>query len=83
VALEEDEALPTLKAVYDRGLNTWDTSYSYSNGVSQEIFGKAIRQYNIQRQKLAILTKCYNISQESNTEDLLDLSKKDLKGHLD
>lgn len=39
----------TLKAVYDRGLNTWDTSCSYSNGDSQEILGKAIRQYNISR----------------------------------
>lgn len=24
--IEEDEALPLLKAAYDRGLNTWDTA---------------------------------------------------------
>lgn len=27
--LEEEEAMPILKAAYDRGLNTWDTSSSY------------------------------------------------------
>lgn len=39
--LEEEESLPILKAAYDRGLNTWDTANVYSNGVSEEIIGKA------------------------------------------
>jgi aryl-alcohol dehydrogenase-like predicted oxidoreductase len=64
-------------------LNTWDTSCSHSNGVSQEIFSKAIRQYNIPPHKLIILTKCYNTFQESNTEELLELSKKRLEVHPD
>jgi aryl-alcohol dehydrogenase-like predicted oxidoreductase len=81
--LEEEEALPILKAAYDRGLNTWDTSNSYSNGISEEIIGKAIRKYNIPRHKLIILTKCFNPSRESNTEELLKLSREDLKGHPD
>ncbi|KAE9369196.1 Aldo/keto reductase [Stipitochalara longipes BDJ] len=81
--LEEEEALPILKAAYDRGLNTWDTSCSYSNGVSEVIFGKAIRKYNIPRHKLIILTKCYNPSRESNTEKLLKMSRKDLEAHPD
>lgn len=29
---EENEALPLLKAAWDRGLNTWDTANVYSNG---------------------------------------------------
>ncbi|KAL4893691.1 NADP-dependent oxidoreductase domain-containing protein [Aspergillus ambiguus] len=57
--LDEKKALPLLKAAYDRGLNTWDTSNNYSNGVSEEIIGKAIRQYEIPRHKLVILTKCW------------------------
>ena len=81
--LEEEEALPILKAAYDRGLNTWDTSCSYSNGVSEEIFGKAIRKYNLPRHKLIILTKCYNPSRESNTEELLKLKRPDLAIHPD
>ncbi|KAK3725125.1 hypothetical protein LTR37_000636 [Vermiconidia calcicola] len=57
--IEEDEALPLLKAAYDRGLNTWDTANVYSNGVSEEIIGKAIKKYSLPRNKLVILSKCY------------------------
>jgi aryl-alcohol dehydrogenase-like predicted oxidoreductase len=81
--LEEEEALPILKAAYDRGLNTWDTSCSYSNGVSEKIFGAAIRKYNLPRHKLIILTKCYNPSREDNTEELLKMNRKDLEAHPD
>lgn len=55
--LTPSQALPLLKAAYDRGLNTWDTANVYSNGVSEEIIGKAIKKYNIPRSKLVILTK--------------------------
>ena len=57
--IEEDEAFPLLKAAYDKGLNTWDTANVYSNGVSEEIIGKAVKKYNIPRNKLVILSKCY------------------------
>jgi aryl-alcohol dehydrogenase-like predicted oxidoreductase len=40
-------------------LKQWDTSNNYSNGVSEEIIGKAIKHYNIPRHKLVILTKCW------------------------
>lgn len=33
----------------------------YSNGVSEEIIGKAIKKYNIPRHKLVILSKCYGV----------------------
>ncbi|KAI1467083.1 Aldo/keto reductase [Daldinia caldariorum] len=58
-AIEEAEALPLLKAAYDRGLNTWDTANVYSQGVSEIIVGKAIKKYNIPREKLIIATKCF------------------------
>jgi len=64
--IEEAEALPLLKAAYDRGLNTWDTANVYSNGVSEEIIGKAIKKYNIPRQKLVILTKCFGTVAEQH-----------------
>lgn len=53
------QALPLLKAAYDRGLNTWDTANVYSNGVSEEIVGKALKKYQIPRHKVVILTKCH------------------------
>lgn len=48
-----------LKGAYDRGLNTWDTANVYSNGASEEMIGKTIKKFNIPRQKLVILTKCF------------------------
>lgn len=57
--LNEEKSLPILKAAYDKGLNTWDTANVYSNGVSEEIIGKAIKKYNIPRHKIVILSKCY------------------------
>jgi len=57
-AIEEEEALPLLKAAYDRGLNTWDTANIYSNGASEVIVGKALKKYNIPREKVVIMTKC-------------------------
>ncbi|KAF2221391.1 NADP-dependent oxidoreductase domain-containing protein [Elsinoe ampelina] len=57
--LPEEESLPVLKAAYDKGLNTWDTANVYSNGRSEEIIGKALKKYNIPREKVVILSKCY------------------------
>jgi len=57
--IEEEKAYPLLKAAWDAGLNTWDTANVYSNGVSEEIIGKAIKKFDIPRHKLIILTKCF------------------------
>ncbi|TKA75453.1 Versiconal hemiacetal acetate reductase [Cryomyces minteri] len=57
--LDEAEALPLLEHAYKVGLNTWDTADVYSNGRSEEIIAKAIKQYNIPRNKLVILSKCH------------------------
>jgi aryl-alcohol dehydrogenase-like predicted oxidoreductase len=57
--LNEDAALPLLKHAYDVGLNTWDTADIYSHGRSEEIVGKALKEYNIPRSKVVILSKCY------------------------
>jgi len=66
--MDEEKSLPLLKAAYDRGLNTWDTANVYSNGVSEEIIGKAIKKYEIPRHKLVILTKCFGpVMEETGT----------------
>ena len=75
--IEEDEALPLLKAAYDRGLNTWDTANVYSNGVSEEIIGKAINKYKIPRHKLVICTKCCGTVREGNSPEVMALQDID------
>ncbi|KAK3048239.1 hypothetical protein LTR09_010400 [Extremus antarcticus] len=79
--IEEDEALPLLKAAYDRGINTWDTANVYSNGASEEIIGAAIRKYSIPRQKLVLLTKCCGTVRESNDPETMAL--KDIEKTVD
>lgn len=37
---------------------TWDTANVYSSGINEEIIGKAIKKFDIPRQKLVILAKC-------------------------
>ncbi|KAL3486442.1 NADP-dependent oxidoreductase domain-containing protein [Aspergillus germanicus] len=57
--LPEEEALPLLKKAYDCGINTWDTANTYSNGLSEVIVGKALREYSIPRENVVILSKLY------------------------
>ncbi|CAK7236164.1 hypothetical protein SBRCBS47491_009543 [Sporothrix bragantina] len=55
-----EKALPLLKAAYDRGVNTWDTANIYSNGDSERVIAQAIREYNIPRHKLVLMSKAYS-----------------------
>jgi aryl-alcohol dehydrogenase-like predicted oxidoreductase len=57
--LDEDDSIKILKAAYDRGLNTWDTADMYSNGISEEIIGKAMKKHGIPRERVVIMTKCF------------------------
>ncbi|KAL9061277.1 MAG: hypothetical protein Q9162_000151 [Coniocarpon cinnabarinum] len=56
--LPEDQSLPLLKHAYDVGLNTWDTADVYSHGDSERIIAKALKQYQIPRSRVVILSKC-------------------------
>ncbi|PPJ49896.1 hypothetical protein CBER1_04981 [Cercospora berteroae] len=70
--IEEAEALPLLKAAYDKGLNTWDTANVYSNGVSEEIIAKAISKYGLNREKLVIMSKIYGyVGEEVSTRGIV------------
>ncbi|KLO10724.1 Aldo/keto reductase [Schizopora paradoxa] len=53
--------MPVLKAAWDRGVTTIDTANAYSNGESERIIGKFLKQYNIPREKVLILTKCFSL----------------------
>lgn len=56
---EEAEALPILEAAFKAGINFFDTANVYSNGVSEEILGKAIKKYNFPRENIVIATKLW------------------------
>lgn len=56
--IDEEGAFDILKAAYDHGINTWDTSNVYSNGGSEEILGKMLKKFDIPRAKVVLMTKC-------------------------
>ena len=55
--MNEEESLPIFEHAYKAGINTWDTADVYSNGLSEEIVGKALKKYNIPRERVVIMTK--------------------------
>ncbi|KAJ7905613.1 NADP-dependent oxidoreductase domain-containing protein [Mycena olivaceomarginata] len=57
--LPEEEGLKHIKAAYDAGINAFDTANVYSNGLSEVILGKAIKQFDLPRDEIVVLTKLY------------------------
>ena len=58
--LDEKASLPILKKAWDLGINFFDTADVYSNGESEKILGKFIKENNIPREEIVIATKVYN-----------------------
>ncbi|KAJ3756901.1 Aldo/keto reductase [Lentinula raphanica] len=50
--LNEEEGIKHIKVAYDAGINTFDTANIYSNGLSEVILGKAIKQLNLPREEI-------------------------------
>jgi len=59
--LGEEEAIKHIKFAYDAGIQTFDTADMYSNGLSEIILGKAIKQLNLPRDEIVVMTKLYNV----------------------
>ncbi|KAF7919105.1 uncharacterized protein EAE98_009425 [Botrytis deweyae] len=57
--LTQEEAFPILKHAYDSGINKFDVADVYSNGRSEEILGVFLKEYNIPRNKVVMMTKVF------------------------
>ncbi|KAF9793045.1 Aldo/keto reductase [Thelephora terrestris] len=57
--LGEKEGMEHIKFAYENGINTFDTANTYSNGESERILGKALKEYKIPREKVVIMTKVF------------------------
>lgn len=56
--LDEDASRPFIKKAIEAGINFFDTANGYSNGVSEELTGKLLREY-AKRDEIVIATKVY------------------------
>ncbi|KAA1466935.1 aryl-alcohol dehydrogenase [Dentipellis sp. KUC8613] len=59
--LDEEESIKIIKAAYDVGIQTFDSADVYSNGLSEVVLGKAIRQHNLPRDEIVVMTKVYRV----------------------
>ncbi|KAJ7310056.1 NADP-dependent oxidoreductase domain-containing protein [Mycena albidolilacea] len=60
--LPEKDGLEQIKIAYDAGINAFDTAAVYSDGVSEEILGKAIKEYKLPRDEIVVMTKVFGYS---------------------
>jgi len=56
--LPEESSRPLIKQAIDAGINFFDTANSYSDGSSEEIVGKVLREY-LARDKYVLATKVF------------------------
>ena len=56
--LPEDQSRPLLRQAVESGINYFDTANSYSDGTSEEIVGRALKDFT-QRDEVVIATKVY------------------------
>lgn len=63
---DEQKVFDILLHCYKSGLRTFDTADVYSNGLSEILLGKFLKKYNIPRETVVILTKCFFPLDESD-----------------
>src|ERR687884_2049364 len=56
--LDEEQSRPFLRRAIELGINFFDTSNSYSDGTSEEIVGRALRDF-ARREEVVLATKVY------------------------
>ncbi|PKR91236.1 alcohol dehydrogenase [Pleomorphomonas diazotrophica] len=56
--LPEDESRPLIKQAIEAGINFFDTANSYSDGTSEEIVGRALKDF-ARRDEIVLATKIY------------------------
>jgi aryl-alcohol dehydrogenase (NADP+) len=58
--LEEEESRPFIRRALELGINFFDTADMYSVGVSEEILGRALKDFGPGRDRVVIATKVFN-----------------------
>ncbi|RDB25335.1 Versiconal hemiacetal acetate reductase [Hypsizygus marmoreus] len=74
--LGEEEAVKHIKFAYDTGIQTFDTADVYSNGLSEIILGKAIKQLDLPRGEIVVMTKLFNTVAQAYGTNLFRTGEK-------
>jgi aryl-alcohol dehydrogenase (NADP+) len=69
--LDEEDSKPFIRQALDAGINFFDTADMYSVGASEEVLGRALAEFGVQRDRVVIATKLFNpMSEDPNDRGL-------------
>lgn len=78
--LDEESARPFIRQAIEAGINFFDTANAYSGGTSEEILGKALRDFGV-RENLVVATKVFGRTRPGPNS--LGLSRKAIMTEVD
>jgi aryl-alcohol dehydrogenase-like predicted oxidoreductase len=79
--LEEEESRPFIKRALEAGINFFDTADMYSVGASEEILGRALKDFGPGRDRVVIATKVFSAMGDDPNQQ--GLSRKHIRHALD
>jgi aryl-alcohol dehydrogenase-like predicted oxidoreductase len=79
--LDEEASRPFIKAALEKGINFFDTADVYSLGASEEVLGRALRDFAPSRERIVVATKVY--SPMGATPNEMGLSRKHIMHGID
>ncbi|HEX6386082.1 MAG TPA: aldo/keto reductase [Anaerolineae bacterium] len=79
--LDEETSRPFIKRALESGINFFDTADAYSNGVSEEVTGRALRDF-ARREEVVLATKVYFATNEEDP-NARGLSRKHIMDAID
>ncbi len=79
--LDEAASRPFFRRAWEAGINFFDTADMYSDGVSEEVLGRALRELAIPREQVVVATKVFNPTGPSANER--GLSAKHVRHAID
>jgi aryl-alcohol dehydrogenase-like predicted oxidoreductase len=78
--LTEEQGRPLIRAALEAGINFFDTANAYSEGVSEEVLGRAIRDF-ARRDEIVIATKVFGPMHKG--QNAKGLSRKSILAEID
>lgn len=79
--LDEEESKPFYRRAIEAGINFFDTADMYSLGVSEEVTGRALKEFAASREEVVIATKVFHPM--GDTPNLRGLSRKHIHHAID
>jgi aryl-alcohol dehydrogenase-like predicted oxidoreductase len=79
--LDEEESRPFIQRALEAGINFFDTADMYSNGASEEVLGRALKDFAPSRERIVIATKVFHPTGDDPNER--GLSRKHIRHAID